>query len=251
MTQKPARNVRLLIGFEGTRYEGWQSQRNGKTLQELFEKILSRIFHAQKINLHGSSRTDSGVHARGFVAHFAAPGAISDAKLKSALNHYLPPDVVVLDVKTVKASFHARFSAKSKIYRYDIWNDRTRPLFEAPYALWYPGDLDLALMKKAAAHFTGKHDFAAFRDSGADDKRSTVRTVKKLSVAKKGKLVSITIQGDGFLTHMVRIIAGTLIQAGVGRIPPADIPAIIRSKDRKKAGPTAKALGLTLVKVLY
>lgn len=244
------RNIRLLLGFEGTAYGGWQSQLNGKTLQELFEKVLAGIFPGQKINLIGSSRTDAGVHALGFTAHFKVRGAIPDAKLKSALNHYLPDDVVVFDVKTVPASFHARYDAKSKIYRYDIWNDRTRPLFEAPFSLWYPGDLDAARMKKAAAHFKGKHDFAAFRDSG-DDKKNTVRTVKKISLVKKGKLIRLTIQADGFLTHMIRIIAGTLIQAGAGRIDPASIPAILRSKDRKKAGPTAKALGLTLVKVLY
>ncbi len=248
--QETVRNVRLLIGFIGTRFEGWQSQKNGRTLQEFFEKILRRLFPGQKINLIGSSRTDSGVHAKGFVAHFMAVNALSDEKLQSALNHYLPPDVVVLEARTAPSDFHARYSAKSKIYQYDIWNDRTRPLFEAPYALWYPGALDTQRMKKAAVHLVGKHDFCAFKDSG-DEKKNTIRTVKKLSVVKRGPLIKITIQGDGFLTHMVRIIAGTLIQVGVGRIEPADIPAIIRSKDRKKAGPTAKALGLTLVKVFY
>lgn len=248
--KKTLRAVKLVIGFDGTRYEGWQSQRNNNTIQEILEKNLSKIFSGEKINLHGSSRTDSGVHAKGLVAHFSAQSALPDEKIKDALNFYLPGDIVVLEAATVGSDFHARYGAKSKIYQYDIWNDRTRPLFQAPYVLWYPNSLNVTSMKKAAAHFIGEKDFRAFKDSG-DEKKNTVRTVKKLSVQKKGSLIRITIQADGFLTHMVRVIAGTLMEAGRGRVRAADIPAILRSKDRRKAGPTAKALGLTLVKVIY
>ena len=243
------RIVRLDLGFQGTRYEGWQSQRNNRTVQELFEKHLAKIL-SEKVDIHGSSRTDSGVHARGYVAHFLTRSKLPDNKIKDALNHYLTADVVVFGAKTVKPSFHARFSAKSKIYQYDIWNSPTRPLWEAPFTLWYSGPLDVMEMKKAASHFLGKHDFRALKDAG-DAKENTVRTIKKISVMKKGDLIRLTVQGDGFLTHMVRIIAGTLIEVGRGRMHADQIPKIIASKTRSKAGPTAKALGLTLVKVIY
>ena len=248
--QKSLRTVKLTIGFDGTRYEGWQSQKNNRTIQELFEKHLSKICSGEKIGVVGSSRTDSGVHARGFVAHFHTQAKLSDQKIKDALNFYLPRDIVVFQAKTVRANFHARYSAKSKVYQYDIWNDPTRPLFEAPFALWYAGQLQIDLMKKAARYFVGKHDFRAFRDSG-DEKKNTIRTIKKISIQKKGSLIRILIEGDGFLTHMVRIIIGTLMEVGKGRMEPDKIPNVIRSKNRSQAGPTVKSLGLTLLKVTY
>ena len=243
------RTVRLLIGFQGTRYEGWQSQKKNNTLQELFEKYLKTIFK-EKISLLSSSRTDSGVHARGMVAHFKITSPLPDAKIKAALNFYLPPDVLVYSAKTMPAAFHARYDARSKIYRYQIWNQKTRPLFEAPYVLWYPHPLNTILMRKAARSFIGRHDFSAFKDHG-DEKKSYVRTIRRLHVVKKGGLLTIEIEADGFLRHMVRIIVGTLIEVGKKKLPPQQILPILRSKDRKLAGPTAKALGLTLIKVKY
>lgn len=197
-----------------------------------------------------SSRTDSGVHALGLVAHFRTESRLPDAKLKEALNYYLPSDVLVHSAKTVSADFHARYSAKSKIYRYTIWNDKTRPLFEAPFVLWHPRKLDTAAMKRASLFFLGRHDFRAFMD-GQDDKKSFVRTIKRLSIQKKSKHIVITIEADGFLRHMVRVIVGTLIEVGRGKLEPQAIAGIVASKDRKKAGPTAKAHGLTLVRVRY
>jgi tRNA pseudouridine38-40 synthase len=244
------RVVKLLIGFDGTRYEGWQSQLKGNTVQEALEKALERVV-GQKTNLISSSRTDSGVHALGMAAHFKTASVLPDPKLKAALNYYLPKDILVHSAKTVGPEFHARYKAKSKLYRYDIWCGRTRPLFEAPYVYWYPNKLDAALMKKAARHFVGRHDFTAFTDRGVDDKKTTVRTIKRVTVQKKGVRIRIEVTGDGFLRHMVRILVGTLMEAGKKKLHPSDIPAIILSKDRKKAGPTAKAQGLTLVKVSY
>ncbi len=238
-----------MLGFDGTRYEGWQSQKNNRTIQELFEKCLCKIL-SEKVVVFGSSRTDSGVHAKGFVAHFQTRHLLTDAKIKDALNHYLPADVVVFSAKTVRPNFHARYSAKSKIYQYDIYNSPTRPLFEAPFVLWYAGPLRIDPIKNAAKFFLGQHDFLSFKDSG-DDKKNTVRTIKKISVQKKGCLIRILIEGDGFLTHMVRIIAGTLMEVGKGRIEADSISAIILSKKRARAGATAKAQGLTLLKVRY
>ena len=244
------RTVKLVIGFEGTRYEGWQSQRKGNTIQEAFEKVLLRILK-EKTHLISSSRTDSGVHARGLVAHFKTNNALPDIKLKHALNFYLPKDILVYSAKTVCDGFHARFHAKAKIYRYDIWNSFTRPLFDAPYVLWYPHPLNVSLMKKGAACLKGKHDFSAFKDSGDDQTKSHVRTIKRLSINKSKNLIRIEIEGDGFLRHMIRVIVGTLIQVAHKKIPPKRILDILKSGDRKKAGPTSKALGLTLVKVKY
>ncbi len=244
------RTIKLLIAFQGTRYDGWQSQRTGKTLQEVFEKQLQRIL-TEKTNLISSSRTDSGVHARGLVAHFKTKSALPDAKLQAALNYYLPADVLVLSAKTMPDDFHARYHAKSKTYEYLIWNSRTRPVYDlAPYCLWYPGPLNLAKMKQAARSLVGKHDFSAFRDSG-DEEKDPVRTIYSILVRKTGPRVSIRVRGNGFLRHMVRILAGTLIQAGRGKLSIEDIKSALTAKNRKKSGPTSKALGLTLLKVQY
>jgi tRNA pseudouridine38-40 synthase len=250
------RTVKLVLGFDGTRYEGWQSQRNpsrdsgsGNTLQEVFEKTLEKIFR-RKTPVVGSSRTDSGVHALGFTAHFKTKSRIPDAALKRALNFYLPKDIVVFSVKTVPQSFHARFSAKSKVYRYAIWNSPTRPLFEAPFCLWVPYPLKVGLMRRAAVYFRGKHDFSSFWDK-SDDPRNPVRTVKRVVIRVKSPLIRIEIEGDGFLRHMIRVMVGTLIEVGRRKIPPAAVREILAAKNRPKAGPTAKAQGLTLALVRY
>ena len=243
------RTVRLLIGFEGTRYEGWQSQRKDRTIQEAFEKILHRLFK-EKTDLISSSRTDSGVHALGLVAHFRTGSRLPDRKIKDALNFYLPKDILVRSAKTVDGRFHARYSAKSKIYRYDIWRSTTRPLREAPYALWHPGPLDLDRMRKAARYLLGTHDFSAFQDGGENGK-GTVRTLKAIRILKKTPLIRVEVEGNGFLRHMVRVLVGTLIEVGRKRLLPGKVPGILSSKKRANAGPTAKSHGLTLVKVLY
>lgn len=263
------RTVRLLIGFDGSRYEGWQDQKKGKTVQEIFEKFLLKILK-EPVHLVSSSRTDSGVHALGLVAHLKTLNPLSNQKIKDALNFYLPRDIVVNSARTVDPDFHARYWAKSKIYRYLIWNKPTRPLFEAPYVLWHPHRLDVTAMRRAARALIGKHDFRAFMD-GKDEKktlemtgrsmaptdvsrpkgRGLVRSVKSLSMRKNKGVIQIRIEADGFLRHMVRVIVGTLIEVGRGKMHPEGILKILKSKDRKNAGPTAKSCGLTLVKVRY
>ncbi|OGW91243.1 MAG: tRNA pseudouridine(38-40) synthase TruA [Omnitrophica bacterium RIFCSPHIGHO2_02_FULL_63_14] len=248
------RTVKLVIAFRGTRYEGWQSQRGSansppRTIQELFEKILHKLFK-QHTPIVGSSRTDSGVHARGFVAHFRTKSPLSDATILKALNFHLPEDVVVISARTVAPEFHARFHARSKVYRYEIWSHPIRPVFEAPFVLWHPGRLDLAAMRRAARRLMGRHDFSAFRDRG-DERENAVRTVKRIVLRKKGPVIQIDIEADGFLRHMIRVIVGTLMEAGKGRRKPEEMTAVLGSKDRKSAGPTAKPHGLTLWKVRY
>jgi tRNA pseudouridine38-40 synthase len=243
------RVVKLVIGFDGTRYEGWQSQRKNKTIQETFQQILARVLN-EPVHVTGSSRTDSGVHAKALVAHFKTRSDLPDHKIKSALNFYLPRDILVYSARTVSGDFHARFHAKSKIYEYAVWNAKDRPLFEAPYVWWCPYHLNVSRMKTAAKYFFGKHDFSAFRDGGADG-RNSIRTISRISIKKKGAILRIRVEGDGFLRHMVRVLVGTLIEVGRGRLEPAQIPRILASKDRKNAGPTAQACGLTLTKVSY
>ena len=243
------RTLRLIIGFEGTRYEGWQDQKKGNTVQEIFEKFLKKILK-EDVGLISSSRTDSGVHALGLTAHFKTKSALPDQKIKQALNFYLPKDIVVHSARTMPADFHARYHAKSKVYLYEIWNKPTRPLFEAPFVLWVPRPLDASLMKRAAAFFKGRHDFSAFHDKG-DEKKSFVRTLKRLTVQKTNGVIRVEVEGDGFLRHMVRVIVGTLVEVGRKKLSPKSIPQILLSKDRSKAGPTAKPHGLTLVRVRY
>lgn len=244
-----ARTVKLTLAFDGTRYEGWQSQRKDKTLQEIFEKVLRTIFGVHT-PIIGSSRTDSGVHARGFVAHFRTTSKLSDREMKKALNFHLPRDIVVYSAQTVHEGFHARFHARSKVYRYCLWTGSTRPLFEAPYVLWHPQALNTRRMGLAAKCLKGRHDFRAFCNNDEPGK-GTVRTIQRISVSKEGKLVRITVAADGFLKHMVRVIVGTLLEVGRGKMRPETLCDILRSRDRKKAGPTAKAQGLTLLKVKY
>lgn len=243
------RVVKLVLGFQGTRYEGWQSQKKGNTVQEILEKLLKKILR-EDVDLISSSRTDSGVHALGLVAHFKTKSILPDAKIKKALNYYLPKDILVHSARTMPESFHARYHAKSKIYRYVIWNQPTRPLFEAPFVLWHPWPLDLKRMRQAARFIKGRRDFSAFQDKG-DEKKNFVRNVKRLTVKKEKGVIRIEIEADGFLRHMVRVIAGTLLEAGRKKLAPKDVPQILRSKDRSKAGPTAKPHGLMLVKVMY
>jgi tRNA pseudouridine38-40 synthase len=185
------------------------------------------------------------------VAHFATKSQMTDEKIVQATNYFLPPDIVVLSAKTVKPSFHAQYSAKGKTYQYVIWNSRVRPSYDvAPYALWKPTALDVAKMRLAAKVLVGKHDFSAFRDSG-EDERNPVRTIRSLKITKVGSKIAITVIGDGFLRHMIRVIAGTLVEVGRGRFTPEQVRVILNSKDRKKAGPTIQAKGLTLIKVHY
>lgn len=244
------RTVKLVLAFQGTHYDGWQSQRTGRTLQELLEKHLARILK-EKTDLVSSSRTDRGVHARGMAAHFRTKAKLPDAKIKDALNYYLPQEVVILSAKTVSSGFHARFLAKAKTYEYLIWNHRTRPQYDlAPYCLWFSPRLDLGKMRKAAQYLVGKHDFSAFRDSG-DDERNPMRQIFSILIRKQGQKVSLCIRANGFLRHMVRVIVGSLLEVGRGKLPIGHIETALMAKDRRKSGPTAKATGLTLLKVHY
>lgn len=243
------KNIKLTIEFDGTNYCGWQRQRNALSIEEKVEDAIKRIVN-EDIKLIGSSRTDSGVHARGMVANFITLTKIPTSKLPAAINSKLPEDIAILSAEEVPEDFHARYSSIGKRYSYTILNRKAPPAIMRNYVAHYVYDLDFDLMVKASRAFLGTHDFSAFKSTGGSVKTS-VRTVKLLELDKDNDMIVMNIEADGFLYNMVRIIAGTLIDIGRGRIPAQCISEIIESKDRERAGHTAKASGLCLEKVYY
>lgn len=246
------RNIKLTIEFDGTAYHGWQSQVNAVTVQDTVTAAVNALT-GEDCSLSGSSRTDAGVHALGFVCNFHTKSAIPADKFAFALNTLLPEDIVIKGSEEVPDDFHARFSAKGKTYKYLIYNSvfPTALLRDRAYHIYYP--LDITAMQEAAAQFVGTHDFYAFSAAGGSVK-TTVRTITAATVTRLNQddnLIAFYITGDGFLYNMVRIIAGTLIEVGIGKLKPDDIPKLISGLDRRKAGRTAPAHGLYLVEVFY
>lgn len=252
MSAEPQR-IKLVIAYDGADYEGWQVQKTGRGVQQVIEEALERLFQAP-FRIHGSSRTDTGVHARAMVAHFDLPAGklkIPMEKLALAINSQLPPDVRIMDARRVPPDFHARFDAKGKQYRYTVYNDRAMDPLMRRIAWHVPKKLDLAAMREAAAHFKGKRDWAAFANNRSYEMESTVRTLHRCEMRKRGPLLTFIIEGDGFLYKMCRGIVGTIVQVGEGRVSAADIPRILDTRDRSMAGMTAPAHGLVLWKVFY
>lgn len=243
------RNIKLTIEYDGTAYHGWQSQTNAIAVQDIVTAAVNKLT-GESCSITGSSRTDTGVHAIGFVGNFFTEAAIPADKFAFALNTILPEDITIKKSEEVSRDFHARFSANGKTYRYLIYNS-TFPsalLRHRAFHVFYPLDVDA--MNRAASHFTGTHDFIAFSAAGGSVK-TTVRTITRAEVVRKGELIEFTVTGDGFLYNMVRIIAGTLVEVGFGKISPDAISEIIAGLDRRKAGRTAPANGLYLVEVYY
>lgn len=244
---------KLTLAYDGTDYAGWQLQSNGTAVQEIVERAIERIFR-EKVRVHGSGRTDAGVHALGQVAHFHVSKARATIPLKNlrrAFNGALPPGVRVLKVERVANDFHARFLAHEKTYRYRIFCGEVMDPFLQRWAAYWPRPLDLAAMRRAARVLAGRHDFAAFSANPRREQESTVRTLKRLSVARRGKLVTITATADGFLYKMVRSLAGALVKVGAGKLTAADIQCILASKKRTALVETAPPHGLFLVRVKY
>ena len=244
---------KLTIAYDGTAYEGWQVQKIGTGVQEKVEAALARLFPSAP-RLHSSSRTDTGVHALGMVAHFEVPAAearLTARKLGLALNAHLPADVRVLAAARAPRNFHARFDAKGKQYRYCVWNHSAmNPLLRA--TAWHvPRPLDLKALRAAAPLFVGRHDFQSFAANPGYAKATTVRTLKRCEVKKSGAQLTFIIEGDGFLYKMCRGIVGTLVQVGLGKFPAAEIKTMLAQRDRRVAGMTAPAQGLVLWRVFY
>ena len=243
------RNLKLTIEYDGTSYAGWQTQAGRPTIQQTLEDAVHRIT-GERVHVQGSGRTDSGVHALGQAANFRTHAKIPAAKLRLALNALLPPDIVVRRVREAPPDFHAQFDARWKTYRYTILNDRVPTALDRFFCHQVPVPLDVRAMRRAARSLVGRHDFQAFRSEGWREK-DTVRTIRRLTIAKTGRYVHLTVEGNGFLYNMVRAIAGTLIDIGRGKRPPEDMQKILASRDRKQAGPTAPARGLCLISVKY
>ena len=243
------RNLALTVSFDGTNYAGFQIQKNAPTIQEILEATLRKILK-EKVRLLAAGRTDAGVHAVAHVATVKTTSSIPSFALKRALNSLLPQDIAVQKVKEVPLSFHPRYEAISKRYRYTIRNHPSRSPFDRLYTTFYPYPLDLAAMRRAARYLIGKNDFKSFQ---AKDKkgRSSVRNIRHLSIRRKSPYLVIDIEGDGFLYKMVRNMIGTLLEVGRGKRRPADIQKILSKKDRSGAGPTAPARGLCLLSVRY
>ena len=242
-------NIKLILSYDGTNYCGFQIQKNGPTIQGILEQALAKRT-GESIRIIGGSRTDSGVHARGQVVNFHTKSTIPPAAFAPALNSLLPPDIVIRHSRRVPEEFHARYSAKGKVYHYLI-NTRQRPLpFERHHSWQLGGPLDLRAMEMAARFLEGRHDFRGFQAVGSPVK-STIRTIKKVFIRARGPLVILSFHGDGFLYRQVRNMVGTLVAIGQGRMSPGVIPEIIAGQDRSAAGPTAPPQGLFLGRIFY
>lgn len=244
------RNIKLTIAYDGTRYNGWQRQDNTEnTIQGKLEQLLSRMT-GEKVEINGSGRTDGGVHANGQVANFHTNTNMKKEEILAYMNEYLPQDIVILDVRDAAERFHSRLNVKRKTYCYHIWNSSIPNVFQRKYCYQVSEQLDIEAMKKGAGYLLGTHDFRSFC-SRKKMKKSTVRMIESVSIEKTGDEIVLTYKGNGFLYNMVRILTGTLIEIGRGERSPEDIPSIIESQNRERAGFTAPPQGLFLERVDY
>jgi tRNA pseudouridine38-40 synthase len=240
---------KITLEYDGTNYHGWQVQPNLPTIQSALETAISRVAQ-HKASVTGAGRTDAGVHALGQVAHFTTTARLSAEEWQRALNGLLPPDIAVQALEEVPDTFHARFSAKSKLYRYRIFARVQRSALSRSKILHYPYPLDLDAMEAAARSLVGTHDFTSFQGSPTDNE-NPVCTITKLTVDRFGDEVIFEVEGNRFLKQMVRAIVGTLLEVGRGKLQAGAVAGILAAKDRTKAGPTAPAHGLYLVRVDY
>lgn len=244
--------VLLWLAYKGTRYAGFQVQPNALTVCEVLQNAMEAVLGSRP-DVKGCSRTDAGVHARRFALSFRYDGTVPLRRLPLALNAHLPPDVRVMQAQQVPEDFHARYAAHAKTYCYRIRNGAVDDPFDAEYTHRIPKPLDGQAMKQAATGFVGRHDFLALCAAGSSVAAhgDTVRTITRCEVSREGEVFTITVTADGYLYNMVRILAGTIVEAGLGKLDPAEIPAILQSRDRRRAGPTLPAKGLCLMQVDY
>jgi tRNA pseudouridine38-40 synthase len=250
------RHIKFTIAYDGATFHGWQIQPSLPTIQGAIADAASQITQ-QKIFVHGASRTDTGVHALGQVAHFKTQSALPATEFQRALNALLPPAIRIVAAEEVGPDFHARWQAQAKTYRYRIWRGQVLPPFEYQRALHYSGPLDETAMAQAAHEFEGEHDFTSFSaSSGSEDddrEREAVRVIYSSEIVREPDRdeIAYVVRGRSFLRYMVRKIVGTLIEVGKGRLTPPDIPRIFEARDRSRSGPTVPAEGLYLVSLEY
>jgi len=250
------KNFKMIISYDGTRYLGWEHQPGtDMTIQGKLESVLTRMTDAapdRKITVIGAGRTDAGVHARAMTANVLLDTTMSAEEIQRYLNRYLPDDISVSEVKQCADRFHSRFKATGKTYRYTLWysDEGVKPVFDRKYVYVLDEKPDTDAMREAAQHLTGMHDYKSFCGN-SHMKKSTVRVIDTINIEESGNYIRIYFHGNGFLQNMVRILTGTLLEAGYHRLRPEDMDRILEAKDRKKAGPTAPACGLTMMKVDY
>lgn len=244
------RNIKMVIEFDGSRYKGWQKQKETElTIQGKIEAVLSKMT-GEDILLVGCGRTDSGVHAENYVANFHTKSTFNSQAMSYYLYEFLPEDIVVKSLEEASERFHARYNVKSKTYVYRINTNKYRDVFKRKYTYHLAEKLDLAEMKHASEVLLGSHDFQSFTNAKRSDK-STIRTINYINIFEKDGLLEIEVNGNGFLWNMVRIIVGTLIEVGKGNLKPIDVERILNEKKRWEAGPLAQAKGLFLRDVQY
>ncbi len=248
---EPMTNFKATIAYDGGAYVGWQRQANGISVQQRVEEVLARIHKQQKMVVHGAGRTDAGVHALGMVASFHASKRHGTAYLLRALNALLPEDIRVLRIQKVSEKFHARFSARRKLYRYRIYHAPVADPLRRQQVWFVHKSLDIAAMRAAARAFVGKQDFSSVAVNPGYERTTMVRHVRRCVVLRRGDEIHIEMEADGFLYKMVRSIAGTLVEVGTGKRTAESVRGMLKAKQRQQGGVVAPAHGLCLVRVRY
>ena len=244
------RNIKVILQYEGTKYQGWQRQdKTENTIQGKLETLRTKMC-GEKVEVIGSGRTDAGVHSYGQVANFHIESEMSLQEIMDYMNRYLPEDIAVIDIKEMSERFHSRLNAKGKTYVYRVINGKVPHIFDRRYTYVVEEKLDMEAMEQAAGLLCGTHDFRAFT-SNKRSRKSTVRTVDSITIEKKGDEIRFTFKGNGFLYHMVRIMMGTLLEVGMHKRDTAQIIELFKEGTREDAGYLAPAKGLALVEVFY
>lgn len=243
------KNYKLVIQYDGSRYYGWQRQPDQTTIQGKLEGVLS-VMTDRTVEVIGAGRTDAGVHAKGMVANVMLETEASCEEIRDYLNRYLPDDIAVLTVKEASPRFHARYNAIGKTYCYTCYDGEVKSVFDRKYCMRLEEKPDLDRMLAAAGVLKGEHDFRNFC-MNPRMKKSTVRNVDRIEIVREGDYLTFTFHGNGFLQNMVRIMVGTLLEVGFGRMTVEQVAAVLDNPDRQKAGPTAPALGLCMMCVDY
>ena len=241
---------KLTIAYDGTNYCGWQVQENAQSIQALVQKALQTVLR-HPLDLTGSSRTDAGVHASGQTAHFDTDVTIDLGKLRISLNALLPPDIRISEITPTDPNFHARYSATSKIYHYNLHLDPVSDPFTNLYRHQVYGPFDIEKLKLASQFFVGTHDFTSFANVKEVPQSDAIRTITRIDIVPQKGGLRIEFEGDGFLYKMVRNITGTLLDVAAGKLNAEEIPQIFAHRDRRKAGSSAPALDLFLIKIIY
>lgn len=250
VNKKLDRNIVLVISYDGTRYSGWQVQKNSTTVQEIFQNSLKNVV-LEDVDIKGCSRTDAKVHANNYYVNFKTSSRINVKNIINAMNRFLPYDICVKNAFEVSDDFHARYSCTGKEYVYKIWNHQIRNPFMHDYALHYWYDIDCENLRDVRKYIIGEHDFTSFATLDKRNAQNMIRNIHDFDVIRQENVIEIKISANGFLYNMVRIIVGTLLRIAQNKIKIHDIPYIIDKKDRKYAGPTAPPHGLYLNRVFY